>query len=327
MSRAAPGAPGRIATGRTAAELLAGPVADSGGSPRPVPSSTADDGGAQPALPSAGSTNRRRRVNRQEAPRRGHRARGAGWAAVDAAHRWPVYQAPSTEVGGLFPLLAANPLPPLGARMGYDALSGSAFYCHPIEWVLRGLATNPNLVCFGEPGRGKSSTVVALILRMMLFGTKTLVAGDVKGEYTPLLRALGITPIALGRGSRARLNALDLGPLTKRWRTWPVSRQREELAGVVGRWTKLLAALAETQGYRPSVTDEAVLSSVIRGIVGVDDGYTELRPLTIPDVARALADPTQALISAGRYAGRREWLDHTRSITDALTNQIGRAHV
>ena len=209
------------------------------------------------------SRRHRERVNRP-ASRRGHRARGAGWAAVDAIRRWPVYQAPSTEVGGLFPLLAANPLPAVGARMGYDALSGSAFYCHPIEWVLRGLATNPNLVLFGEPGRGKSSTVVALILRMMLFGTKTLIAGDVKGEYTPLLRALGVTPIALGRGSRARLNALDLGPLAGRWSSWPVARQREELAGVIGRWTKLLAALAETQGYRPSVTDEAVLSAVIR---------------------------------------------------------------
>ena len=256
------------------------------------------------------------------APRCGHRSRGAGWAAVDATRRWPVYQAPSTEVGGLFPLLAANPLPAVGARMGYDALSGSAFYCHPIEWVLRGLATNPNLVVFGEPGRGKSSTVVALILRMMLFGTKTLIAGDVKGEYTPLLRALGVTPIALGRGSRARLNALDLGPLAGRWSSWPVARQREELAGVIGRWTTLLAALAETQGYRPSVTDEAVLSAVIRRLVGATDGYTALAPLTIPDVARALADPTDDLITAGRYAGRREWLDHTRSITDALTNLI-----
>ena len=261
-------------------------------------------------------------MNRPVAPRRGHRARGSGWAAVDATRRWPVYQAPSTEVGGLFPLLAANPLPAVGARMGYDALSGSAFYCHPIEWVLHGLATNPNLVVFGEPGRGKSSTVVALILRMMLFGTKTLIAGDVKGEYTPLLRALGVTPIALGRGSGARLNALDLGPLASRWSCWPVARQREELAGVIGRWTTLLAALAETQGYRPSVTDEAVLSAVIRRLVGATDGYTALRPLTIPDVARGLADPTDDLIAAGRFAGRREWLDHTRCITDALTNLI-----
>ena len=89
---------------------------------------------------------------------------------------------------------------------------------------------------------------------------------------------------------------------------------------MIGRWTTLLAALAETQGYRPSVTDEAVLSAVIRRLVGATDGYTALRPLTIPDVARALADPTDDLITAGRFAGRREWLDHTRSITDALTN-------
>ena len=262
-------------------------------------------------------------MNRAAAPRSGHRSRGAGWAAVDATRRWPVYAAPSSEVGGLFPLLAANPTPPVGARMGYDALSGSAFYCHPIEWVLReGLATNPNLMIFGEPGRGKSSTVVAFCLRMMLFGVKTLISGDVKGEYTPLLRALGVTPIALGRGSSHRLNALDLGPLASRWASWPVARQREELAGVIGRWTTLLTALAETQGYRPSVTDEAVLSAVIRQLVGADDGYTALRPLTIPDVARGLADPTDALVEAGRFAGRREWLDHTRSITDALTNLV-----
>ena len=115
-------------------------------------------------------------------------------------------------------------LPPVGARMGYDALSGSAFYCHPIEWVLReGLATNPNLMIFGEPGRGKSSTVVAFCLRMMLFGVQTLISGDVKGEYTPLLRALGVTPIALGRGSRAPAQRAGPGPAGQ-----PV--------GVAGRW-------------------------------------------------------------------------------------------
>jgi len=61
----------------------------------------------------------------------------------------------------------------VSARIGYDTLSGGAFYCHPIEWVLRGLATNPSIVVFGEPGRGKTSTVVALLLRMMLFGIKS----------------------------------------------------------------------------------------------------------------------------------------------------------
>jgi hypothetical protein len=262
------------------------------------------------------------RVNRPIAPRRGRAAAGQGWAPVEAAARLPVYQAATAEVGGLFPLLAANGVPAVGARMGYDTLSGGAFYCHPVEWLLRGLATNPNLVLFGEPGRGKSSTVVAFALRMMLFGIKTLISGDVKGEYTPLLHALGITPIALGRGSPARLNALDLGPLASRWDGWSATRQREELAGVLGRWVKLLAALAETQGYSPTVTDEAVLAAVLRRLIGAADGYTTLKPITIPDVARELAHPTDELWAQARFAGRREFLDHTRQITDALTNLV-----
>jgi hypothetical protein len=156
----------------------------------------------------------------------------------------------------------------------------------------------------------------------MLFGIKTLISGDVKGEYTPLVRALGVTPIALGRGSSARLNALDLGPLAARWATWPPARQREELAGVLGRWVKLLAALAETQGYAPTVTDEAVLAAVLRELVGAADGYTGLTPITIPDVARELADPREQLWTGARFAGRREFLDHTRQITDALSNLV-----
>jgi hypothetical protein len=232
------------------------------------------------------------------------------------------YEATTAEIGGLFPLLAADSLPAIGARMGYDPLSGGAFHCHPIEWVLRRIATNPNLVIFGEPGRGKSSTVVAFLLRMMLFGTKTLISGDVKGEYTPLVRSLGVTPIALGRGSSARLNALDLGPLAARWQHWGSRRQTEELAGVLGRWTKLLVALAEAQGYQPTVTDEAILATVLRRLVGANDAGTSLRPITIPDVARLLADPDPDLIQQSRFANRQVFLDELRSITDALSNLV-----
>ncbi|MFS8102677.1 ATP-binding protein [Lentzea alba] len=157
---------------------------------------------------------------------------------------------------------------------------------------------------------------------MMMFGFRSLIAGDVKGEYSPLVRAMGNTPIALGRGSPARLNALDLGPLRSRWNSWSVSRQREELAGVLGRWVKLLVALADAQGYEPTVTDEAVLSAVLRGLVGIGDGYTELRPITIPDVQRVLADPDNVLCETTRFADRRQFLDALRPMTDALGNLI-----
>lgn len=277
-------------------------------------------GGPPPNRSPAPLVTRREHLNRPVAPRRGRAQRGAGWAAVEAPV--PVYQAATHEIGGLFPLLAANGVPAVGARIGYDALSGGAFYCHPIEWVLMSLATNPNMVIFGEPGRGKSSTVVAFLLRMMPFGIKTLISGDVKGEYSQLLRALCITPIALGRGSPARLNALDLGPLAARWHQWPVDRQREELDGVLARWVRLLAALAEAQGYRPSVTDEKVLADVLHRLVGAGDGYTSLRPVTIPDVARELAEPDEDLWRGARFAGRQEFLDHLRCITDALSNLV-----
>ncbi len=262
----------------------------------------------------------RDRVNRPIAPRRGRARPGEGWSPVEAP--LAVYQAATSEIGGLFPLLAAAGVPAVGARMGYDTLSGGAFYVHPVEWVLRGLSTNPNLIVFGEPGRGKSSTIAAFLLRMMMFGFRSLIAGDVKGEYSPLVRAMGNTPIALGRGSPARLNALDLGPLRSRWNSWSVSRQREELAGVLGRWVKLLVALADAQGYEPTVTDEAVLSAVLRGLVGIGDGYTELRPITIPDVQRVLADPDNVLCETTRFADRRQFLDALRPMTDALGNLI-----
>ncbi|WP_226367364.1 ATP-binding protein [Pseudonocardia sp. ICBG162] len=264
----------------------------------------------------------RQRVNQATAPRQGPREPGRGWAAVDAARRAPVYKATTAEVGGLFPLLASNGVPAIGARLGYDTQSGGAFYVHPTEWVLRGMVTNPNLVVFGEPGRGKSSTVVALMLRMMLFGVRSLISGDVKGEYTPLLRSLGITPIALGRGSPHRLNALDLGPLRARWNTWNAERQNEELTGILARWTRLLTALAEAQGYSPTVTDELVLSTVLRRLVGAADGYSELRPITIPQVVAQLADPDDDLWQATRFASHRQFVDHTRQITDALSNLV-----
>lgn len=292
---------------RTVLELLGGPA------------------GGDARVPVTGPPARSEPTNRGErgAPSRGRRARGAGWAPVDATRRWPVYQAPSGEAAGLLPLLTGHPMPALGARLGYDATSGAAFYCHPVAWVLDGsLATNPNMMIFGEPGRGKSSTVVAFVLRMMLFGTRCLIAGDVKGEYSPFVRSLGGTPVELGRGSAARLNALDLGPLARRWASWSAARQREELTGIVGRWTTLLAALADTQGYRPSVTDEAVLAVVLRQLIGALDGYTHLRPLTVPDVVRTLGAPTEDLVATARFAGLREWLDHTRSITDALGNLV-----
>ena len=86
--------------------------------------------------------------------------------------------------------------------MGYDVLSGGTFYCDPMGWVLDDSipVTNPNIFIFGKPGRGKSALVKAFMLRMIRFGYRSLVLGDVKDEYEDIARVLGVEPFRIGPG-------------------------------------------------------------------------------------------------------------------------------
>ena len=285
-------------TGRDTAELLRGfelPVPS-----RPI---TEPDGPAE-------------KVNRGGRPKRGRTERGLGWTAVEAP--LATLRTTTDQVGGLYPLLATPGMPPVGALIGYDALSGGAFYCHPVEWVLRQISTNPNILVFGEPGRGKSSTIAAFLLRMMVFGVNTLIAGDVKGEYSPLVRALGQEPISLGYAQRTRINPLDLGPLAARWQHLSDEQAADALNDLIGRWSTLLAGLAEAGGRPVTPTDTEVLAHVLRDLTGITAGNTRPRPITIPDVHRALTEVEDRLWRTHRFGSRQHFLDETRALTDSL---------
>ena len=119
----------------------------------------------------------------------------------------------------MWPLIAGDGLPPTGAPMGFDVLSGGSFYCDPMGWVNDDTipVTNPNVFIFGKPGRGKSALVKAFMLRMIRFGYRSLVLGDVKDEYEDISRALGVEPYRIGPGLPGRINPLDLGPLALDW--------------------------------------------------------------------------------------------------------------
>ena len=269
-----------------------------------------------PSRPVAAPEPRPEKVNQGGRAHRGRAKRGLGWTAVEAP--LTTLRTTTDQIGGLYPLLATPGMPPVGALIGYDALSGGAFHCHPVEWVLRQVATNPNMLVFGEPGRGKSSTIAAFLLRMMPYGVKTLIAGDVKGEYTPLVRALGQEPIALGYGHATRINPLDLGPLAARWDRLTDDAAADALNDLVGRWSTLLAALAESQGRPVTPTDTEVLAHVLGDLTGVTAGNTRLRPITIPDVHRTLADAADPLWRSHRFRDRQHFLDATRDLTDSL---------
>src|SRR4051794_38492995 len=146
-------------------------------------------------------------------PVRGHRGPGLGWAASLPAA--PTYQMTSEQAPVMWPLIAGTGLPPWGSELGYDVLSGGKFYCDPMGWVLEDSipVTNPNIFIFGKPGRGKSALVKAFMLRMIRFGYRSLILGDVKDEYHDIARHLDVEPYRIGPGLPGRINPLDGGPL------------------------------------------------------------------------------------------------------------------
>jgi hypothetical protein len=257
---------------------------------------------------------------RPAAPARGHRQRGFGWSPIPAP--LTAYRASTAEIGGVFPLLTANGLPPTGALLGYDSLTSGGFYCDPIGWLLDGVVTNPNMIFFGKPGAGKSTTIKAFLLRMMMFGARTLVAGDVKGEYEKVCTAVGVQPIALGLGLGARINPLDLGPLGQGWGTLPVEERRTRASLIFARWVVLLKALVGARGVPVTPADENAMSTVLAELSGWSRGEGHLTTVTIPQVHDMLARPTEELARQCRYATTQQMIDETRQVTDALGSLV-----
>lgn len=278
-----------------------------------------DFGGRLPTKTSDPVVNRRdadRDLFRGLLPRRGRPERGYGWAPVPAP--LVTYRATTADIGGVFPMLSSNGLAPTGALVGWDALSGGAFFCDPVGWVLNKVVTNPNIITFGKPGMGKTTTIMLILLRLMRFGVKTFVAGDVKGEYEDLCRAVGVEPFALGVGMPTRINALDLGPMGQGWDRLDREELKIRSMLVFGRWQVLLKALIGAKGVQVTASDEDVLTVVLEKLTGWRRGTTHLTPIIIPQVWMALREPSPELITECRYPDRQGFLDGTRHITDAL---------
>ena len=255
-------------------------------------------------------------------PRRGPARRGAGRAARPPLPR--VFRGSTAQVQGLYPWLHGAPLRASGAYLGVDCLSGAAFSCHPIEWLRNGLITNPNLLITGVPGSGKSATIKALALRLMAYGVATFVVGDVKNEYAPLARALGVEPVELGPGLGNRLNPLDAGPLGENLPT-DLELLREWLGEIHRRRLTLLSSLVMMRlGRALDPTEEAALSLAIRHASGEADAATTLTDPTIPAVWRLLRDPVSEMARElrVRQQGVDELRDMIRPLTDALGNMV-----
>ena len=124
--------------------------------------------------------------------------------------RVPAHQITTRNLGAAYPFIAEAGLGQRGVVIGDDLLGGS-FVFDPFELYAQGVVSNPNLVVFGQIGRGKSAFVKTFLWRQAVFGRRSWVV-DPKGEYGDLAAAWGVRPVALRPGGAVRLNPLDPGP-------------------------------------------------------------------------------------------------------------------
>ena len=256
------------------------------------------------------------------APNRGINRPYAGRAALTAPPR--VYRAATSQLAGLYPFLYGGGVPAVGPYIGTNLLTGAAFSCHPIAWLQQGLITNPNALITGIPGAGKSAHIKALSLRLMSYGVKTLVLGDLKNEYRELAAGLGVEPVQLGPGLPARLNPLDAGPLGDDLPSDPAEFS-ERLAEIHRRRLTLLNALLGTKLGRPlTPTEEAAVSLAIHEATGKAGGASRLSDPTLPQVWAVLRDPTTEMARDLRVRGSDadELRDMIRQVADALRAMV-----
>ena len=165
----------------------------------------------------------------------------------------------------------------------------------------------------GQPGIGKSSITKRLVTGLVGFGMRALIPGDIKGEYTPLVQALGGTVWRLGRG-RHTLNPLDPA-LAAPALAAAVGTAREQLTETLrARSLALLEALLTITGGRQlSATERRLLAAALDQTTA-----TRIEP-TIPDLLGALtigADPLPQIVAADSDRG------YARSVR-GLVNTLG----
>jgi len=118
----------------------------------------------------------------------------------------PGHQATTAHFQAVYPAVAEAGLGARGVYIGRDMHGGSFVYD---PWVLysRGVLNDANTLVIGRPDFGKSSLSKTWLLRSRVFGRRGEIV-DLKGEYDPLVNALGGTILRLTPGGRTRLNPL-----------------------------------------------------------------------------------------------------------------------
>jgi hypothetical protein len=165
---------------------------------------------------------------------------------------------------------------------------GGSFCFDPWDLYRQGVLTNPNLIVLGQVGRGKSTLVKALIWRQIAWGRQAWIV-DPKGEYGPLARACGATPLRLAPGGWIRLNPLDLAVGPTGWAGLSSPSRPPgppSLAEAVRRRAELACSLAASSlGRALSPLERTAVELAVRAIT------SRVAQPTLPALVQALLDP------------------------------------
>ena len=220
--------------------------------------------------------------------------------------RLPAHQVTTRNLGAAYPFVAEAGLGQRGVVIGDDLLGGS-FVFDPFELYAAGVVSNPNMVVFGQIGRGKSSFVKTFLWRQAVFGRRAWVV-DPKGEYGDLADAWGVRPVALRPGGAIRLNPLDHGPEagTASDGTDATARRRMEL----------LASLASAcLGRSLAPRERAALGAALADTVALHHNPT------VPQVVEALLAPSAEAARTLRTE-RRDLLEDGRDVALELRRLV-----
>jgi hypothetical protein len=236
-------------------------------------------------------------------PAWGWKVPGAGRAAHVAAA--PEYQATTTQACGLFPFTAGSGTPAIGTPVGRHQLFGEVVCLDPLAWLRAGLITNPGEFVLGQPGTGKSTLVKRQLTGAVAAGTRVLVLGDTKPDYSMLVEHLGGQVIRVGRGMD-RINPLDAGPLGAALRRMTGSDAQALRWEVRSRRLSLLMALCSlVRESRITNAEEVILG---RAIDLLDERNQPDGQPTVTDVLKVIEegpDVLRAVARADSEAGYR----------------------
>ncbi|WP_249187325.1 hypothetical protein [Nocardiopsis sp. MG754419] len=208
------------------------------------------------------------------------------------------YQATTSQACGLFPFVTSSKPPSVGTPIGRDQLSGEVVCLDPLAWLRAGLVTNPGVFVLGQPGTGKSTLVKRMVTGSIAAGTRTLVLGDTKPDYSDLVEHLGGQVIKIGRGMD-RINPLDTGPLGEAMAAMNHADAEKLRWEVRGRRIALLMALCILIREAPIDNAEEVVLGTAVDLLDEKLRASGRQP-TVVDVLKIVEEGPEALRRAAR---------------------------